>query len=107
MASQNLWLIVNVLRERDQITPREVCALVNCDCRKANHLLGHLVRAHVVINVGMPYHPVFQLQPGSVNLKPVKPTIQKPRRQHIAVTEQCRQNWQGYQIHKIFGSARA
>ncbi|EAW6535078.1 TPA_asm: hypothetical protein GDL74_17840 [Salmonella enterica] len=23
----------------------------------------------------------------------------------LPITEQCRQNWQGYQIHKIFGSA--
>ncbi|ELX2477658.1 hypothetical protein QK221_001104 [Salmonella enterica] len=23
----------------------------------------------------------------------------------LPITEQCRQNWRGYQIHKIFGSA--
>lgn len=107
MASKNLWAIVEALRERGEIAPREVCALLGCDCKKANHLLGHLLRAGVIANVGRPYHPIYQLRRGEINLKPVKPaSVRQVRaRQSASITEQCRQQWQGYQIHKIFGSA--
>ncbi|EMM0378120.1 hypothetical protein RI820_000468 [Pluralibacter gergoviae] len=107
MASKNLWSIVNALRERGEITPREVRALVGCDCKKANHLLGHLVRAGVVVSVGRRYHPVYQLRRGDINLKPIKPEAVRPVRHVVSITDQCRQRWQGYQIHKIFGSAKA
>lgn len=110
MASKNLWTIVDALRERGEITPSEVCVLLGCDCKKAHHLLGHLVRAGVVTNVGKRYHPSYQLQRGEVNLKPVKPcspAVVRQACQRASITEQCRQHWQGYQIHKIFGSAGA
>ncbi|AMR39294.1 hypothetical protein LG71_26485 [Pluralibacter gergoviae] len=106
MASNNLWKIVNAMQERGEITPREVKALVDCDCKKANRLLEHLVRAGVVSNVGRLYHPVYRLRRGDINLKPIKPAAEKPRRQRVSITEQCRQSWQGYQVHKIFGSAK-
>ncbi|AVR03740.1 hypothetical protein RJ492_000520 [Pluralibacter gergoviae] len=106
MASKNLWKIVTAMRERGEITPREVRALVGCDSKKANRLLEHLVRAGVVSNVGLLYHPVYRLRRGDINLKPIKPATEKPSRQRVSITEQCRQNWQGYQVHKIFGSAK-
>jgi len=107
MASENLWKIVNAMREQGEITPREVRALVDCDCKKANRLLEHLVRSGVVSNVGRLYHPVYRLRRGDINLKPIKPAAEKPKRQRVSITEQCRQSWQGYQVHKIFGSAKA
>ncbi|HDS1113648.1 TPA: hypothetical protein QDZ58_000458 [Pluralibacter gergoviae] len=107
MASKNLWKIVNAMRVQGEITPREVKALVDCDCKKANRLLEHLVHAGVVSNVGRLYHPVYRLRRGDINLKPIKPAAEKPKRQRMSITEQCRQRWQGYQIHKIFGSAKA
>ena len=38
-------------------------------------------------------------------IKPAEP--EKPSEPVNVITDDCRQNWQGYQIHKIFGSARA
>ena len=107
MASRNLWTIVDALRERGEITPREVMTLLGCDCKKAHHLVFHLMRAGVVVNVGRPYRPIYKLRNEEVNLKPVKPAVVRPRRQPANIIEQCRGAWQGYQVHKIFGSAKA
>ncbi|HAI50279.1 hypothetical protein [Atlantibacter hermannii] len=38
-------------------------------------------------------------------VKPAEP--ERPAEPVNAITDKCRQNWQGYHIHKIFGSARA
>lgn len=121
MASNNLWTIIGAIQHRGTITPREVRQLLGCGCKKAHRLLEHLVLVEAVKNVGKPYHPVYELQAGGeTRIKPVRhkqPGIAKaavkartrPERQRShtpKIAEVCRQNWQGYQIHKIFGSAR-
>ncbi|HAS0926925.1 TPA: hypothetical protein ACPZVC_004476 [Enterobacter hormaechei subsp. xiangfangensis] len=121
MASNNLWTIIHALQHRGAITPRDVCQLLGCGCKKAHRLLEHLILVEAIKNVGKPYHPVYELQAGGeTRIKPVRqmqPGIAKaavkartrPERQvsHTPkIAEVCRQNWQGYQIHKIFGSAR-
>lgn len=121
MASNNLWKIIGAIQHRGAITPREVRQLLGCGCKKAHRLLEHLVLVEAVKNVGKPYHPVYELQAGGeTRIKPVRhkqPGIAKaavkartrtePVVSHTPkIAEVCRQNWQGYQIHKIFGSAR-
>lgn len=105
MASKNLWKIVNAMRVQGEITPREAKALVDCDCKKPTVCLS-TVHVGVLSNVGRLYHPVYRLRRGEINLKPIKPATEKPKRQRVSITEQCRQSWQGYQVHKIFGSAK-
>lgn len=131
MASKSLWAIVDYLRENQTVTPRQVQALLGCDCKKAHNLLLHLIRRSVVIRTGEPHHPVFTLLPGGEgNIKrpkpaappaPAKPAAPaapaakaKPLAKAVqpapagpSIADVCRQNWQGYEIHKIFGSARA
>lgn len=103
MASKSLWAIVDYLRENQAITPRQVQALLGCDCKKAHNLLLHLIRRSVVLRTGEPHHPVFILVPGGdSNIKRPKPSAPAAP----TITEVCRQNWQGYEIHKIWGSAR-
>ncbi|MDU2939895.1 hypothetical protein ACMGGS_18775 [Superficieibacter sp. BNK-5] len=101
MASKSLWAIVGYLRENQTVTPRQVQALLGCDCKKAHNLLLHLIRRSVVLRIGEPHHPVFTLQPGGES------NIKRPKPAAPSVADVCRQNWQGYEIHKIFGSARA
>jgi len=104
MASKSLWAIVDYLRENQTVTPRQVQALLGCDSKKAHNLLLHLIRRSVVRRTGEPHHPVFTLLPGGEeNIKRFKPAATAAP----SVTDICRQNWQGYEIHKIFGSARA
>jgi len=124
MASKLLWAIVDYLRENQTVTPRQVQALLGCDCKKAHNLLLHLIRRSVVIRTGEPHHPVFTLLPdGESNIKRPKPAMRpappapaakaKPPAEAAkepsgpSIADVCRQNWQGYKIHKIFGSARA
>lgn len=122
MASKSLWAIVDYLREYQNITPRQVQALLGCHCKKAHNLLLHLTRRSVVRRTGEPHHPVFTLVPGGeLNIKRPKPAAPpapaakaKPPAKAVtpapsgpSIADVCRQNWQGYKIHKIFGSARA
>lgn len=101
MASKSLWAIVDYLRENQTVTPRQVQTLLGCDCKKAHNLLLHLIRRSVVRRTGEPHHPVFTLLPGG------EANIKRPKPDAPSVADVCRQNWQGYKIHKIFGSARA
>ncbi|MCE6965868.1 hypothetical protein K6W81_18570 [Enterobacter sp. MW07] len=105
MASNKLWAIIRAIQSGGEITPRQVCRLLECDSKKASRLLEHLVRVGAVKNVGQRRHPVFVMQPGGeARIKPM-PKVQVERQQP-SITDVCRQNWQGYQVHKIFGSAR-
>ena len=102
MASNNLWTIIRAIKHGGEITPRQVRQLLGCNSKKACRLLEHLVSVGAVKNIGKPRHPVFVMQPGGESrIKPISVARQNP-----VITEVCRQNWQGYQIHKIFGSAR-
>lgn len=103
MASANLWAIVRTIQRDGEITPRKVCRVVGCDSKKASRMLEHLVKVGAVKNVGQRGHPVFRLCPGGeTRIKPMLVARKLP-----SVTEICRQNWHGYQIHKIIGSTRA
>lgn len=103
MASNNLWTIIRAIQHGGEITPRQVRRLLGCESKKACRLLEHLVAAGAVKNIGQCRHPVYVMQPGGeLRIKPLPVARQRPS---IAVV--CRQNWQGYQIHKIIGSARA
>lgn len=103
MASKSLWAIVDYLRENQTITPRQVQTLLGCDCKKSHNLLLHLARKAVVKREGESRHPVYTLLPGQ------EPDIKRLKEIEVknAVAYVSRQNWQGYLIHKIFGSARA
>lgn len=127
MASKSLWAIVDYLREHQTITPRQVQALLGCDCKKSHNLLLHLILRSVVLHTGESHHPIFTLLPGGeANIKRPKPAIrpapaapaapaakakppakaEQPVPAAPSIADVCRQNWQGYEIHKIFGSAR-
>lgn len=112
MASKSLWAIVEFLHENQTVTPRQVQALLGCDCKKAHNLLLHLIRRSVVLRTGESHHPVFTLLPGGeLNIKRPKPAAPPAKAAKApaapSIVDVCRQNWQGYEIHKIFGRARA
>ncbi|EPK3898092.1 TPA: hypothetical protein QCI70_001081 [Enterobacter ludwigii] len=68
-------------------------------------MLELLVSASAVKNIGQPRHLVFVMQlGGDKRNKPLQVVLVERQQPNIA--DVCRQSWQGYQIHKIFGSAR-
>lgn len=102
MASRNLWQIIRAIQHGGEITPRQVRRLLGCDSKKACRLLEHLVSVGAVKNIGQRRHPVYVIQPGGEGrIKPILVAHQQP-----SITDVCRQNWQGYQIHKIIGNGR-
>ncbi|MBL5882586.1 hypothetical protein [Lelliottia aquatilis] len=102
MASNNLWTIINEIQASGEITQRHVCKLLGCNSKKACRLLEHLNAVGAVKNIGRPRRPIFILQPdGETGIKLIVAERHKP-----GIAEICRQNWKGYQIHKIIRSAQ-
>ncbi len=96
--------IVEFIEANGPATPRQIRKLLGCDIREAYDRLKRLRMAGIVKNIGKPKHPEYQL------VQRWQEKIKQPKQQRTAapsVADICRQNWQGYKIHKIFGSARA
>ncbi|MDK1180156.1 hypothetical protein QMT03_07270 [Cronobacter sakazakii] len=93
--------IVNFIEEHGVATPRQICRLLSCNSREANDRLRHLRIAGIIKNTGKPRHPEYRLvQRWRQKLLQTSHRCAAP-----AITELCRKNWQGYQIHKIIGRA--
>lgn len=106
MASKQLWKIIDHLKTSKTVTPRQVQSLLGCDCKKSNRLLAYLLAQRVVANIGKPHYPEYRLcSNGENKIQPLK--AEKPAVKTHSTADACRQNWQGYQIHKIWGSARS
>lgn len=96
--------IVKFIETNGPATPRQIRKLLGCDIREAYDRLKRLGMAGIVKNIGKPKHPEYQLvQRWQEKIKRPKPRIPAAP----SAADVCRQNWQGYEIHKIFGSARA
>lgn len=109
MGSEKLWKIVHYLKAHPTITPRQVKRLLGCDCRKANDLLNYLHQRGVVANVGKHRNPEYRLKHnGELKIQPLREKAEQASScaQVNVITDICRQNWTGYQIHKIFERAR-
>jgi len=113
--------IVEFIEANGPATPRQIRKLLGCDIREAYDRLKRLRMAGIVKNIGKPKHPEYQLvqrwQEKITRTRPapaapaakVKPSAEavQPAPAGPSIADVCRQNWQGYEIHKIFGSARA
>ncbi|WP_313105289.1 hypothetical protein [Pseudescherichia vulneris] len=111
--------IVDFIEANGPATPRQIRKLLGCDIREAYDRLKRLGMAGIVKNIGKPKHPEYQLvQRWQEKIKRTKPAPSAPKSKPPAkvvqpapagpsIADVCRQNWQGYKIHKIFGSARA
>ena len=97
--------IVEFIAANGQATPRQICTLLSCDSREANDRLNGLRKSGIVKNVGKFRQPEYRLlQNWRSKVKPAKPARKPVAARTIA--DVCREQWQGYAIHRIFGSAR-
>lgn len=97
--------IVEFIAANGQATPRQICTLLSCNSREANDRLNGLRKSGIVKNVGKFRQPEYRLlQNWRSKVKPAKPARQPAEK--ITIADICRQHWQGYAIHRIFGSAR-
>ncbi|GAL60334.1 hypothetical protein EV102420_36_00090 [Pseudescherichia vulneris NBRC 102420] len=112
--------IVDFIETNGPATPRQIRKLLGCDIREAYDRLKRLRMAGIVKNIGKPKHPEYQLvQRWQEKIKRTRPAPAAPAAKAKppakaakapaapSIADVCRQNWQGYEIHKIFGSARA
>ena len=110
--------IVDFIEANGPATPRQIRKLLGCDIREAYDRLKRLRMAGIVKNIGKPKHPEYQLlqrwQEKITRTRPAPAAKAKPAAKAVtpapagpSIADVCRQNWQGYEIHKIFGSARA
>lgn len=81
-------------------TNRQLAKALGKHARTASHYTCALEKLGDIIDVGrsseFAAERIFAINDGS-------PDIDTPN--EPSIFEQCRQNWQGYRIHKIFGSA--
>lgn len=110
--------IVEFIAANGPATPRQIRKLLGCDIREAYDRLKRLRMAGIVKNIGKPKHPEYQLvQRWQAKITRTRPApaakanppakAEQPVPAAPSIADVCRQNWQGYDIHKIFGSARA
>ncbi|MCK6677644.1 hypothetical protein [Enterobacter asburiae] len=94
--------IVDFLTVSKKATPQMVRQLLSCDIKEAYDRLKRLAISGITENVGQKYRPEYSLVcDWETRIKPAPvERVVKP------VAKVCRENWQGYQIHKIFGSAQ-
>lgn len=96
--------IVEFIEANGLATPRQIRTLLSCDIREAYDRLKRLRMAGILKNIGKPHHPEYRL------VKSWRDKVKTPEcsAETRPMADVCRENWQGYQVHKIFGSgARA
>lgn len=94
--------IVDFLARDKLISTRQVRSLLGCDIKEAYDRLKRLALAGIVKNVGKPRHPEYRL----THRWRARVTLAACRSAPPTAADICRKKWQGYQIHKIFGSAQ-
>lgn len=105
MRSKAQLAIIEFLKQDKVATARRIRKEMGWDNKHTHNIIGRLMRIGVIRNIGCPRHPQYRLvQRWQAKVAPPKPAKTQPEPQ--PVTQICRQNWQGYHIHKVFGSAR-
>ncbi|WP_318372830.1 hypothetical protein [Enterobacter sp.] len=106
MRSKDQLAVIAFLEQHRSTTPRRLARELGWDNKHTHNILGRLTRIGLIKNIGKPAHPENRLvQRWQAKIKPDAPAKKKCAAPPMATV--CRENWQGYQIHKILGSARA
>ena len=122
--------VVAELKERRRMTYAEIKTLLGAsDCITREFLIQICRKGNIIKQGKQGYFLTFQdyeayvealaerrkakrkaesaARRASLKAQPGPAEPEKPAEPVNVITDECRQNWQGYNIHKIFGSARA
>ena len=102
MNSKNQQAVIRYLLENGEATPRELADALGVANKKIHNLLQNMQRYGRLEREGKKYRLVPNWQDKICVAKPALERQPAPR--SVAVQE-CRQNWKGDQVHKIFGGA--
>ncbi len=106
-------LIHAALKEYRELGAAELSQLTGIDLSYACEVVKHMFNDGMVLRFGPTGHYTYRLSPSGKRKRIKAEVILKrasfhaPRSRNNRVCDECRKNWSGYQIHKIFGSARA
>lgn len=103
MNSKNQQAVIRYLLERGEATPRELADVLGVANKKIHNLLQNMQRYGRIEREGKKYRLARNWQEKICVAKPLPE--RQPATKCVAVQE-CRRNWKGYQVHKIFGSSR-
>lgn len=103
MNSKNQQAVIRHLLENGETTPRELADALGVTNKKIHNLLQNMQRYGRLEREGKKYRLVPNWQEKICTAKPLPE--RQPATKSIAMQE-CRRNWKGYQVHKIFGSSR-
>lgn len=103
MNSKNQQAAIRYLLENGEATPRELADALGVTIKKIHNLIQNMQRYGRLSREGKKYRLAPNWQEKICIAKPV--TERQKATKNVAVQE-CRRNWKGYQVHKIFGSSR-
>lgn len=103
MNSKNQQAVIRHLLENGEATPRELADALGVTNKKIHNLLQNMQRYGRLSRDGKKYLLAPNWQEKVCIAKSVLERQTAPK--SVAVQE-CRRNWKGYQVHKIFGSSR-
>ena len=106
MNSENQQKVISFLQESKRATARQLAKVLGRDSTGAWNILMHLLRKGIIKRCGTAKFPEMGLALGWESKVCRRKTPPRQQRARQAVADVCRKNWQGYGIHKIFGSSR-
>ncbi|WP_045443256.1 helix-turn-helix domain-containing protein [Citrobacter sp. S-77] len=103
MNSKNQQAVIRYLLDNGEATPRELADVLGVPNKKIHNLLQNMQRYGRLEREGKKYRLAPSWQEKVCIAKSALERQTEPK--SVAVQE-CRRNWKGYQVHKIFGSSR-
>ncbi|KHE07943.1 winged helix-turn-helix transcriptional regulator [Citrobacter braakii] len=103
MNSKNQQAAIRYLLENGEATPRELADALGVSNKKIHNLLQNMQRYGRLNREGKKYRLADNWQEKICIARAV---TERPTPPKTVAVQECRRNWRGYQIHKIFGSSR-
>ena len=103
MNSKNQQAAIRYLLENGEATPRELADALGVSSKKIHNLIQNMQRYRRLNREGKKYRLAPNWQEKTCI---AKAATKRPIAPKQPAAQECRRNWSGYQIHKIFGSSR-
>lgn len=103
MNSKNQQAVIRHLLEKGEATPRELADALGVAIKKIHNLLQNMQRYGRLEREGKKYRLATGWQEKICTAKTLPERQTAPK---CVAVQECRRNWKGYQVHKIFGSSR-
>jgi len=106
MNSENQQKIIAFLLEHKTASGRQLARVLGRSNKSTWNILMHLLRRGVIAHCETEGRRKLELTPNWESLICHRKTEPQSKPVPPAITEVCRQNWQGHKVHQIFGSAK-